>query len=180
MNNKVKNLAKIIKIGDTTLLRIPTELSNQLPSRGLVMVDVDINQYQFKAALEPDGKKGHWLMLDAKVLKAIKAKVGQEVSINVEVTKDWIEPNIPADLDQELKHDTEILKLWGLITPAARWEWIRWINATKNIDTRNKRIQVGFDKLRKGSKRPCCFNGTECTFTSVSKNGILLESEDNE
>jgi Domain of unknown function (DUF1905)/Bacteriocin-protection, YdeI or OmpD-Associated len=178
MNIKDKCQAKIIKIGDITLLRIPSILSSQLPSRGLVMVNVDINQYQFKAALEPDGKKGHWLMLDAKVLKAIKVKVGDEVNISVEVTKDWIEPNIPQDLDQELKHDKEILRLWGLITPAARWEWIRWINATKNVDTRNKRIQVGFDKLRKGSKRPCCFNGTECTFTSVSKNGILLESED--
>jgi Bacteriocin-protection, YdeI or OmpD-Associated/Domain of unknown function (DUF1905) len=177
MNNIEDNQAKIFKIGEITLLRIPYKVSKQLPSRGLVMADVEINKYIFKAGLEPDGKKGHWLMLNSEILKKTKTKVGDIVTINVESTKDWIEPVIPQDLLQELKHDKEVYALWSQITPSARWEWIRWISATKNIDTRNKRIQVGFDKLRKGSKRPCCFNGSECTFTSVSKNGILLETD---
>jgi hypothetical protein len=61
------------------------------------------------------------------------------------------------------------------ITPMAKWEWPRWINATNVQATREKRIEVSIDKLRKGMRRPCCFNRSACTQPEVSKNAMLLE-----
>lgn len=65
--------------------------------------------------------------------------------------------------------------LWKRVTPIARWDWIRWIQSTKNPQTRKKRIDVEFSKLSKGMKRPCCFNRSMCCDPYVSKNGVLLE-----
>ncbi|WP_459848911.1 YdeI/OmpD-associated family protein [Fusibacter bizertensis] len=62
---------------------------------------------------------------------------------------------------------------WDGLTVKARWEWVRWIQFTKNPDTRSRRIEVTFSKLKAGKKRPCCFDLTRCTVTEVSNNGIL-------
>ena len=36
----------------------------------------------------------------------------------------------------------KIQELWKAITPMARWEWVRWVNATVNRDTRKRRVEV--------------------------------------
>jgi hypothetical protein len=168
---------KIISINNFNIIRVPFEIGSFLPSRGLVMVNVIINDFQFTTALEPDGLKGHWMMLDQSTLQSIKSKVGDLVDVQINTTKDWIEPVIPSDLKIALNQTPHIHDLWDEVTIMAKWEWIRWINSTRNPITRNKRIEVGISKLIKGSKRPCCFNGSQCTVMEVSKNGILLDDE---
>jgi hypothetical protein len=65
--------------------------------------------------------------------------------------------------------------LWKGITPMARWEWVRWINATRNLQTRERRVEVSLSKLRSGKRRPCCFDLAACTDPDLSKNGKLVE-----
>jgi hypothetical protein len=60
----------------------------------------------------------------------------------------------------------------------ARWEWVRWVNATKNPDTRSRRVDVSISKMKSGKRRPCCFNLSACTDPDLSKNGRLLEPAD--
>lgn len=43
---------------------------------------------------------------------------------------------------------------WNLITTKARWDWLRWIRATANSETRKKRIDVACSKLQKGDTNP--------------------------
>jgi len=61
------------------------------------------------------------------------------------------------------------------ITPLARWDWIRWIGSTRNRDTRAIRIEKTLSKLKSGKRAACCFNRSECTDSSMSRNGVLLE-----
>jgi len=68
----------------------------------------------------------------------------------------------------------KIQDLWNEITPMARWEWVRWVNATKNPDTRGRRVDVSISKMKSGKRRPCCFNLSACTDPDLSKNGRLL------
>ena len=70
----------------------------------------------------------------------------------------------------------KIRDLWNEITPMARWEWVRWVNATRNPDTRRRRVDVSISKMKSGKRRPCCFNLSACTDPDLSKNGRLLES----
>ena len=72
----------------------------------------------------------------------------------------------------------KIQNLWKEITPMARWEWVRWINATKNPDTRTRRVEVSISKMQGGKSRPCCFNLSACTDPDLSKNGRLLKPGD--
>jgi uncharacterized protein YdeI (YjbR/CyaY-like superfamily) len=98
------------------------------------------------------------------------------VALEIEPSKDWPEPTMPKDFQTALGDAPDLAEVWRDITPMARWEWVRWINATKNPETRNRRVQVSISKLRSGKRRPCCFDLATCTDPELSKNGRLVEA----
>jgi hypothetical protein len=167
--------AKLVKIGSWVIIQLPKSASAKLPSRGMVMVKGTINGFHFQSALEPDGKGGHWFKIDKTMREASGADAGDTVTLEIEPIKEWPEPKVPADLKRVLAVDSKARNLWIDITPIARWDWIRWINATKNPQTRRIRIEKTLSKLRAGKRTACCFNRSQCTEPDVSKNGILLE-----
>ena len=66
---------------------------------------------------------------------------------------------MPADFRKAIESDSIVKNVWEDITPLARNEWICWIESAKKMETRNHRITVGLDKMRKGMRRPCCWAG---------------------
>ena len=167
--------AELFNIGSWTLLSLPKSASTELPSRGMTMVEGTINGFPFKAPLEPDGKGSHWFRVDNLMPEAARAKAGDTVMLEIEPAKVWTEPELPEDLKSALEADPQTHALWMACTTRARWDWIRWISATAQQETRNRRIEVAFSKLKSGLRRPCCFNQSMCTEPYVSKNGRLLE-----
>jgi len=164
-----------LKIGDWTILRLPESASAKLPSRGMALVEGTINGYRSKIVLEPDGKGSHWFRVDPGLPEAAALDPGDLVTMVVEPSKEWPEPEVPADLSEALLSDPQANTLWVKITPMARWDWLRWIRATNNRETRSRRIEVALSKLKAGERRPCCFNRNLCTEPEVSKNGVLFE-----
>jgi hypothetical protein len=100
--------AKLFKINSWTILRLPENASAQLPTRSMLMVAGTINGVPFKTLLEPDGRyapgqqTSHWFKPDAELLHKIAAKAGDTVEVTLEPTKEWIEPEIPEDLQKAL------------------------------------------------------------------------------
>lgn len=134
-----------------------------------------VNGHAFETVIEPDGAFGHWMRADARLQKAAGAGPGDKVTVEIAPTKDWPEPSVPQDLTKALSSaPPEIQSLWRAITPMARWEWVRWVNATKNPNTRKRRVEVSISKLSNGKRRPCCFNLASCTDPELSKSGKLV------
>ena len=167
--------AQVQRTGGSTIVRLPDEASAKLPSRGQVAVEGIVNGNVFQAVLEPDGRRGHWLKVDEKLRQALAVGDGDTMAITVEPAEDWPEPDVPGDLQSALADAPDIVDVWSGITPMARWEWVRWINATKNPQTRERRVEVGISKLRSGKRRPCCFDLASCTDPDLSKNGVLAD-----
>lgn len=167
--------ARLFTIGAWTLLRLPERASAKLPSRGMTMVAGTINGFRFQAALEPDGTGSHWFRVDPTMREAAGADAGDTVTLAIEPMNAWPEPEVPADLKSALMDNPQVHQRWMEITPMARWDWIRWIRATKQPETRKRRIEVACAKLKAGTRRPCCFNRNLCTEPAVSKNGVLRE-----
>lgn len=170
----------LFKIKDWTILRLPEDASAQLPSRGMTMVKGTLNGKPFKTLLEPDGKYGpgikpsHWFRPNEKLLKEAHIDDAETVKVTLEPTQEWVEPEVPEDLEKALATSPKAKALWNEITPLARWDWIRWIRAVKTPETRQKHIIVALDKLNKGMRRPCCFNRNLCSEPYVSHNWALL------
>ena len=166
---------KLFEIGPWIIVRLPESASGKLPSRGQVMVRGTINGNQFQTPLEPDGKGSHWFRVDPAMQKLTKTEVGDIVALEIEVVKEWPDPDIPEDLSRALSADNHLQPLWKDITPMARWEWLRWIGSTKDSETRKRRIEVACSKLAAGNRRPCCFNRSMCCVPEVSRNGVLID-----
>ena len=164
----------LVNIGPIDFIRIPLSLSGKLPSRGMVMGRVVINNIEFILPLEPDGKGSHFIEINELILNEVGIQVGDKVNVNIEPLDEWIEPEIPKDMMEGIIN-SNVLNQWNSITTKAKWDWIRWIRSTNNVDTRNKRINVACSKLLNGDKNPCCFDRTRCTIPSVSKSGVLLD-----
>ena len=159
-----------------TILRLPEKASETLPSRGQVAVYGTINGHEFQIVLEPDGCGGHWMRVDEQLQQTADINAGDTARLEIESTKDWPEPHVPQDFETALAAAPQkIQDLWREITPMARWEWVRWVNATNNPDTRKRRVEVSISKMKSGKRRPCCFNLAACTDPYLSRSGRLIE-----
>src|ERR1700722_6159507 len=157
------------------ILQLPETASRKLPSRGQVAVRGTINGHKFLTVLEPDGNFGHWMRVDRRLQQAAGVGSGEIATVEVEPMEDWPEPTVPPDLRKALSDAPRRIKdLWEAITPMARWEWVRWVNATRNPDTRKRRVDVSVSKMGGGKRRPCCFDLASCTDPDLSKSGKLV------
>ena len=168
--------APLKTIDQSIILRLPKKASADLPSRGQVAVQGTINGHGFRTVLEPDGDFGHWMRIDEDQLRAAAISAGDTAKLEIEPLKDWPEPTVPQDLQSALTAAPQTIQdIWSEITPMARWEWVRWVNATQNPDTRKRRVEVSISKMQSGKRRPCCFNLAACTDPNLSKNSKLID-----
>jgi len=162
-------------LGKSTIARLPADISEKLPSRGQIAVVGRVNDHEFRTVLEPDGYWGHWMRIDDTLQKAGVA-IGDAATFEMTPTKDWPEVVVPKDLASALDTAPQKVKdKWKDITPMARWEWVRWVNATGSMDTRAVRIEKTVSKLNGKHRRPCCFNLAACTDPELSKSSRLAE-----
>lgn len=161
------------RLSGRTILRLPADASAALPSRGQVAVTGSVGGRDFSGVVEPDGRKGHWLDLEG----TTGVRPGSDVTVDLTPSAEWPEPAVPEDLGAALSDAPDVADVWTDITPMARWEWVRWVGATKNPATRAKRVDVSISKMRSGKRRPCCFDLSSCTDPELSKSGQLLAAE---
>jgi hypothetical protein len=170
--------ATLYTVDRSTILRLPEKASGKLPSRGQVAVRGTINGHEFQTVLEPDGSEGHWMKVDEQLRHASGVSAGETVTLDIEATEHWPEPDVPWDLQTALAGAPQrIHDLWKDITPMARWEWVRWVNATNNPETRKRRVEVSLSKMKSGKRRPCCFDLSACTDPKLARNGRLRQPE---
>jgi hypothetical protein len=176
-------IAQLRTIQAELIILLPPSISAQLPSRGMVLVEGIMTGHSlepapFQAVLEPDGQGSHWFSPKDELIQGLSLQAGEAIQLDIQVSKNWPEPELPQDILRGLAHDPGAQILWSQITPMARWDWLRWIRSTKNPATRAKRIQVTKDKLLRGERRPCCFNRNLCTVPELSHRGVLRSKEE--
>jgi hypothetical protein len=142
-----------------TFLTLPKNASAKLPSRGMTAIEGSINGFPFQAALEPDGRKSHWLKVDRKLGKSAGADAGDIVTLEIAPAGKETEPEVPTDLKKALTAATPKTRaVWSDITPNARRDWIHWIASAKQEETRTRRIKNACSMLATGKRRVCCFD----------------------
>jgi len=162
--SKIRFRAKLLrpaasaKAGSWNFLTLPKNVSAKLPSRGMTTVEGTINGFPFRATLEPDGQKSHWLKVDRKMREAAGVSEGDVVELALAPSEEQAEPKVPLDLRKALAAAPKARALWSDITPVARRDWIHWITSAKQPETRARRIRNACAMLAAGKRRVCCFD----------------------
>jgi hypothetical protein len=173
---KINFKTTLYTLKNWTILPVPKVESVKLSSRGQISIAGTLNGHEFSTVLEPDGRWSHWMRVSDELQKAAGVKPGDEVTVEMTTSTTWPEPNVPKDLKDALAIAPQKVKdKWKDITPMARWEWIRWMNATLSQETRKVRIEKTISKLNGKHRRPCCFNLAACTEPYLMKGGRLME-----
>ena len=164
MASKIRFKAKLLRPTATeqddswTFLILPKGASAKLPSRSMTTVEGTINGFSFRATLEPDGQKSHWLKVDRKMSEGAGADAGDTVTLEIAPAGEEPEPTVPADLRKALATAPKARALWEEITIIARRDWIHWITSAKRPETRARRIGNACEMLAAGKRRVCCFD----------------------
>src|SRR2546422_9658115 len=90
--------AATAKVGSWTFLTLPKDASAKLPSRGMTAVEGTINGFPFRATLEPDGQRSHWLRVNRTMREAARADAGEVVTLEIAPSGEDPEPRAPADV----------------------------------------------------------------------------------
>ncbi len=152
-----------------TFLVLPKEASAKLPSRSMTSVEGTFNGMAFQATLEPDGQGSHWLKVDQNIREEAGAEVGDIATLEIAPVAEEPEPSVPADLRKALAAaPPRARKVWADITPITRRDWIHWMVAAKQEETRARRIRTACDMLAKGKRRACCFDRSGMYAKSLS------------
>jgi hypothetical protein len=141
-----------------TFLVLPRAASAKLPTRGITTVEGTLNGCAFRADLQPDGQKSHWLKVSRKLREQAGAAAGDTVQLEIRPSARALEPRVPADLRKALGASSHALAAWKDITPVARRDWISWITSARKAETRVRRVGAACDMLASGKRRVCCFD----------------------
>ncbi len=137
---------------------LPKTVSSKLPRRGRVVVNGNINGQTFRATLEPDGQKSHWLKISKRLRESAGVAVGDSIALELTALDKEPEPDVPADFRKALKAAPDAYAVWTDITPLARQDWVHWVTSAKRDETRRRRIDSACDMLASGKRRACCFD----------------------
>lgn len=144
--------AKLQAGKDEAIVALPKTAASKLPKK--TMVEGTIEGFPFRAPSESGS-----LHISEALQKAAGASIDETVTVEITRFGDEPEVLVPADLRAALEAAPPAHALFEKVTPNARREWVRWIASAKQEETRQRRIEVGIDKLSKGMRRPCCFPG---------------------
>lgn len=143
---------------DWAFFVLPQDISTRLPSRSQVSVEGQLAGCAFQTTLEPDGQGGHWMKVDAALLKGAGVGAGDTVAVVMSALAQEPEPALPDDWATALAGHPAARATWDDITPVARRDWIQWMTSGKKAETRAKRIATACDMLASGKRRACCFD----------------------
>jgi uncharacterized protein YdeI (YjbR/CyaY-like superfamily) len=78
--------------------------------------------------------------------------------VNSKPAGEEAEPRVLTDLRKALAAAPAAKAQWSDLTPIARRDFISWIDAAKQPETRRRRIERACSMLAAGKRRPCCYS----------------------
>ena len=133
---------------------IPKEVRKQLD--GMTGVEGTINGHPFRAVMEEGKSGGSYVRVNKAMLGGAHAGDGDTVTLAIPGPEP--DPTPPDDLLAPLSASPAARALWNDLSPMGRRDYIRWIQATGNPETRARRIRRTVEELAEGKRRPCCVN----------------------
>jgi hypothetical protein len=75
-----------------SFLVLPQSASARLPTRAMTSVEGTLNGVPFRAPLQPDGRKSHWLKVTRRLRESAGAAMGDTVQLEISpaARRDWI------------------------------------------------------------------------------------------
>lgn len=123
-----------------TVVRIPFDAAKLWNKRGQLRVRGTINNFDFRATLFPDGKGGHYLLVNKKMQKSGHARAGDKARFTLEPDTAERPIVIPPELEKLFKQEKSLRKFFNEWSDSGKRWVIHEIQSKKSAASRKKRI----------------------------------------
>lgn len=130
-----------------TIIRLPFDVGKVWGSRGRIKVKGEINGFPFRTSLFPTGKGHHIVLVNKKMQRGAKARLGMSAKFRLE--PDLAERPVvePKEWLQVLKESKALRKYYESLNDSRRREIARNIAECKQAETRRRRAEERAEHL---------------------------------
>jgi len=138
--------------GNNTGIVVPAELIEQLDAGKRPAVLVSVNGYEYRNTVGVMGGK-FMLPISAAVRKITGLKGGDPIHVILTIANEPREVNVPADFQEYLDAEPALAQFFSGLSNSLQRYHVDNINAAKNTDTRQRRIEKSIALFREGRQR---------------------------
>jgi len=137
---------------EVAALKPPFDVFEVFQHKGRVPVKGTINGFPFRSSLMNMGE-GHMMAVNAQLRAGAHCKGGDTVDVIMELDEDERTIEVPAYLKKIINSDAKAKAFWPKLSFTHQKEYVREIEGAKRPETREKRIAVMMDALRKKQRK---------------------------
>jgi uncharacterized protein YdeI (YjbR/CyaY-like superfamily) len=130
-----------------TVIRIPVDVQKTWGVRGQLRVRGDINGFNFRTSLFPDGKGGHFMMVNKMMQAGAHVRPGESARFRME--PDFAERilKIPTELTAAMRESRRLTKYFESLNVSTRRDIANMISGAKQAETRKRRAERMAERL---------------------------------
>lgn len=134
------------------ILKPPFDVAAVFQRNGRVPVKGTINGFPFRSSLMNMGD-GHMMVINAQMRAGAECEAGDIVAILMELDEDKRTVEVPTYLKKMIAADPKTKESWSGLSFTHQKEYVREIEDAKRTETREKRIAIMMDALRRGVRK---------------------------
>jgi Bacteriocin-protection, YdeI or OmpD-Associated/Domain of unknown function (DUF1905) len=132
---------------------MPFNVEEQYGVRGVLPVRVTFDGFPYQTTLSPLGEGEHGMVVPKPVRGAINKTWGEVVHVRLAYDKAPRQITPPDDLAHALLTAPGAREKFSKLTYSQQRDYVRWVEAAKNVDTRRRRIEETVSMVLAGRKR---------------------------
>jgi hypothetical protein len=150
--------AKIQKIWIMRCIDVPRDISKAVRKEAgentkHVPVHGWIEGLPFQNTLVPRGGGNYRFHIHSRIWRKLRIDAGAAVEVTMLLDREPREVAVPPDLAAELADTPRALAAFNAITPALRRHIVGWVQAAKQMKTREKRVQLTVTRMVERSRK---------------------------
>lgn len=138
--------------GAWTFALVPKPAAVRAGFRARMRVKGTIDGAPFRSSLIPRGGGEVFVVVNSELRELIGKSPGDTVRLELELDSARVEVPTPPALRRALARDSRAKATFHKFTPSQRLAYARWIAEAKQEATRDRRVALALERLRRGEK----------------------------
>ncbi|MBI4420375.1 MAG: DUF1905 domain-containing protein [Gemmatimonadetes bacterium] len=145
--------ATLYQVGVNRCVDVPPWVSDALGGGLRITVRGRIESVPFRSTLVPRGGGCHRLFVHSRVWRPRALASGTILRVEMDRDSAPVEPEVPRDFLEALAQRPIAQRVFAAVTPATRREIVRWLASARRTETRERRIELGLDRLEEMNRK---------------------------
>ncbi|MFC1564381.1 YdeI/OmpD-associated family protein [candidate division KSB1 bacterium] len=145
--------ARLYKVGINRCVNVPDDIASSLGKDKYIPVTGGAGGLPIKTTLVPAGSGKYRLFIHSSVWRTLGIDEGELIDISIKRDTASREIPIPPDIAAAFPEGSELYEALQGLTVTHRSGFIGWVENAKTLETREKRILTGIDRILETHRR---------------------------